>query len=72
MMSPSRLCHRSKSGAARTMIENGTATGGMVAKLEAGLIASQKVSLTRIIDGRVDHALLDEIEGKCRGTTIVN
>jgi len=57
---------------ARTMIQNGTATGGMIAKLEASLIASQKVSLTRIIDGRVDHALLDEIEGKCKGTTIVN
>jgi acetylglutamate kinase len=61
-----------KAGAARSMIEKGTASGGMIAKLEAGLIASQKVSLTRIIDGRVDHALLDEIDGKCRGTTIVN
>ena len=57
---------------ARSMIEDGTATGGMVAKLEASLIASQKVSLTRIIDGRVDHALLDEIEGRGNGTTIVN
>ena len=61
-----------KSGDARSMIESGTASGGMVAKLEAGLIASQKVQLTRIIDGRVDHALLDEIDGKGKGTTIVN
>ncbi|MGD0857528.1 MAG: acetylglutamate kinase [Dehalococcoidia bacterium] len=61
-----------KSGTAKSMIENGTATGGMIAKLEASLVASQKVSLTRIIDGRVDHALLDEIDGKCKGTTIVN
>jgi hypothetical protein len=30
------------------------------------------VSLTRIIDGRVGHALIDEIEGKGKGTTIVN
>jgi acetylglutamate kinase len=59
-------------GTARSMIDNGTATGGMVAKLEASLIASQRVSLTRIIDGRVDHALIDEIDGKCKGTTIVN
>jgi acetylglutamate kinase len=59
-------------GTAKSMIENGTATGGMVAKLEASLIASQKVSLTRIIDGRVGHALIDEIDGKCKGTTIVN
>jgi len=57
---------------AKSMIENGTATGGMIAKLEASLIASQKVSLTRIIDGRIDHALLDEIEGRGNGTTIVN
>lgn len=59
-------------GAARSMIERGTATDGMVAKLEASLIAANRVALTRIIDGRVTHALLDEIEGKGRGTTIVN
>lgn len=53
------------------MIESGTASGGMVAKLKAGMAASQQVALTRIIDGRVSHALLDEIEGKGRGTTIV-
>ena len=57
---------------ARDMIESGTASGGMIAKLEAGMIAAHKVSLTRIIDGRVSHALLDEIEGKGKGTTIVN
>ena len=33
-----------KSGAARTMIENGTATGGMIAKLEASLIASKSIA----------------------------
>lgn len=60
------------SGTARDMIESGTASGGMIAKLEAGMIASQQVALTRIIDGRVGHALLDEIEGKGKGTTIVN
>jgi acetylglutamate kinase len=59
-------------GKARTMIESGTASGGMIAKLEAGMIAARKVSLTRIIDGRVNHALFDEIEGKGKGTTIVN
>jgi len=59
-------------GKARTMIESGTASGGMIAKLEASMIAAQKVSLTRIIDGRVSHALIDEIEGKGKGTTIVN
>jgi acetylglutamate kinase len=59
-------------GKARNMIDRGTASGGMVAKLEAGMIAARKVSLTRIIDGRVGHALIDEIEGKGKGTTIVN
>lgn len=59
-------------GMAKSMIEKGTASGGMIAKLEASLIASQNVSLTRIIDGRVSHALIDEIEGKGKGTTIVN
>jgi len=59
-------------GRARDMIESGTASGGMVAKLEAGVIAARRVSLTRIIDGRVEHALIDEIEGKGKGTTIVN
>lgn len=67
-----QVISRIDTGTARTMIESGTATGGMIAKLEASLIASQKVALTRIIDGRVDHALLDEIEGKGNGTTIVN
>jgi len=67
-----QVISRIDTGTARTMIESGTATGGMIAKLEASLIATQKVALTRIIDGRVDHALLDEIEGKGNGTTIVN
>lgn len=67
-----QIISRIDTGTARTMIESGTASGGMIAKLEASLIASQKVSLTRIIDGRVSHALLDEIEGKGKGTTIVN
>jgi acetylglutamate kinase len=67
-----QVISRIDTGMARNMIEAGTASGGMVAKLEASLIASQKVALTRIIDGRVDHALLDEIQGKGNGTTIVN
>lgn len=67
-----QVISRIDTGVARNMIEAGTASGGMIAKLEAGLIASRNVSLTRIIDGRVDHALLDEIEGKGNGTTIVN
>lgn len=55
---------------ARELIEYGVATGGMVAKIEACLLAMTKVPITRIIDGRVPHALLDEVEGKEEGTTI--
>jgi acetylglutamate kinase len=55
---------------AREMIDLGVARGGMAAKLEACLMAMTKVPVTRIIDGRVPHALLDEFEGKGEGTTI--
>lgn len=55
---------------ARELIDCGVAKGGMVAKIEACLLAINKVPLTRIIDGRVPHALLDEFEGKGDGTTI--
>ncbi len=55
---------------ARELIKSGTASGGMVAKIEACLVALPKVSVTRIIDGRASHALLNEIEGKGEGTTI--
>lgn len=56
--------------AARELIKSGTASGGMVAKVEACLMALPRVSLTRIIDGTAPHALLNEIEGKGAGTTI--
>jgi acetylglutamate kinase len=55
---------------ARELIECGVASGGMVAKIEACLQALTRVSVTRIIDGRVPHALLNEVEGKGEGTTI--
>lgn len=55
---------------ARDMIELGVASGGMVAKIEACLMALTKISVARIIDGRVPHALLNEFEGKGDGTTI--
>jgi acetylglutamate kinase len=52
------------------MIEYGVASGGMVAKIEACLLALTKIPVARIIDGRAPHALLDEVEGKGDGTTI--
>ena len=55
---------------ARELIKSGIASGGMVAKIEACLMALPKVSVTRIIDGRAPHALLNEMNGKEEGTTI--
>jgi len=55
---------------AKEMIEYGVASGGMVAKIEACLLALTKIPVARIIDGRTRHALLDEVEGKGDGTTI--
>jgi len=55
---------------ARELVTSGVASGGMVAKIEACLMALTKIPITRIIDGRVSHALLDEVEGGGDGTTI--
>ena len=55
---------------AREMVDSGVAAGGMVAKIEACLMALTKVPVARIIDGRVSHALLGEVEGRGDGTTI--
>ncbi|MBM4445819.1 MAG: acetylglutamate kinase [Chloroflexi bacterium] len=55
---------------AKELVVSGVASGGMVAKIEACLLALAKIPITRIIDGRIPHALLDEVEGKGDGTTI--
>jgi len=55
---------------ARELVDSGVAAGGMVAKIEACLMALTKIPVARIIDGRVSHALLDEVEGRGDGTTI--
>lgn len=65
-----RLIRKLSPSDARAMITSGIATGGMATKIEACLIALTKVPVTRIIDGTVPHALLNEVEGKCDGTTI--
>jgi acetylglutamate kinase len=54
----------------RELIKSGVASGGMAAKVEACLHALEKVSVTRIIDGRRKHALYDEINSVIEGTTI--
>jgi acetylglutamate kinase len=55
---------------AKALVTTGVASGGMIPKLEACLRALTAVPVTRIIDGRLPHALLREIEGKGDGTTI--
>lgn len=68
--SSKRLLYRLSPDEARNLIASGVASGGMEAKIEACLRALTAVSMTRIIDGRVSHALLNEIEGRGGGTTI--
>jgi acetylglutamate kinase len=55
---------------AKSMLDSGVASGGMIPKIEACLVALPTVRVTRIIDGRVSHALIKEVEGGMEGTTI--
>jgi acetylglutamate kinase len=55
---------------ARGLISSGVASGGMIPKIEASLRALSATRVSRIIDGRRAHALLQEIEGQAPGTTI--
>ena len=55
---------------AKTLLDSGVASGGMIPKIEACLLAAPTVHKTRIIDGRLPHALIKEVDGKMAGTTI--
>ena len=55
---------------ARDLLDSGIASGGMIPKIEACLLALSTVRMTRIIDGRLPHALVKEVEGSMVGTTI--
>jgi acetylglutamate kinase len=63
---------------ARHMIASGVASEGMIPKIEASLRALTTTQVVRIIDGRIAHALRDDITGKAGqiiksgGTTIVS
>jgi acetylglutamate kinase len=61
---------------AEDMLASGVASGGMIPKIKASLRALTTSKIVRIIDGRISHALLQNIAGKVRqtksgGTTIV-
>lgn len=55
---------------AKSLIDSGVASGGMIPKISACLKALTANTVTRIIDGRKPHALLNELKGYKGGTTI--
>ena len=55
---------------AKALLSSGVASGGMIPKVEACLRALSAVPVTRIVNGRLPHALLKEVEGNGDGTTI--
>ncbi len=56
---------------AKALLDSKVATRGMIPKIEASLKALATVSIVRIIDGRVPHALLNDIKNGIGGTSIV-
>jgi len=65
-----KLLDRLSAREAEELIASGVASGGMIPKIKACLKALSTTPITRIIDGRQPHALLNEIRGKGDGTTI--
>jgi acetylglutamate kinase len=55
---------------AEALITSGTASGGMIPKIRAGIRSLDSGKMVRIIDGRQPHALLREIENSEGGTSI--
>jgi acetylglutamate kinase len=55
---------------AGVLMESGVISGGMIPKINACIKALTEGVITRIIDGRQPHALLNELEGRDGGTTI--
>ena len=55
---------------AKELLQTGTASGGMIPKLNACLKAAANKTTTCIVDGRQPHALIKAIENGDNGTTI--
>lgn len=66
-----RVLPRLSEMGARRFLRSGTASGGMIPKLEAGLRAMETVGATQILDGRKPAALMDCVSGKVRGTLLL-
>ncbi len=69
--SSGRVLPRLSEMEARRFLRSGTASGGMIPKLEAGLRAMETVGTTQILDGREPEALIDCVSGKVRGTLLL-
>jgi acetylglutamate kinase len=65
-----RLLRRINKQEARNLIESGTASGGMIPKLEAAIKALEQVSMAYIVDASKPHALLKAINHEALGTRI--
>lgn len=68
--SSGKVVARLNSVEAKELLASGVASGGMIPKIESCLRALSTVPVTRIIDGRLPHALIVEIEGMVGGTTL--
>ena len=65
-----RLLPRLSPGEARSLIASGVVDGGMIPKVEACLHALSTVPVTRIVDGRSPHVLVEAVAGRGSGTII--
>jgi acetylglutamate kinase len=65
-----KVISRLSASEAEALVASEVASGGMIPKINACLRALTCASTSRIIDGRQPHALIEELEGRCGGTTI--
>ena len=65
-----RVLQKLTADEAKTLIESGVASGGMIPKINACLKALTVKASARIIDGRKSHALLNELSNGDGGTKI--
>lgn len=66
-----RVVRRLDRRRAKILFQSGVVRGGMIPKLESCLRALERSTVANIIDGRQPGALLDCLQGRSTGTTIV-
>ena len=67
-----RVIRRMSERTAKLLLDSGVVKGGMIPKLEACLIAINRVPEAQILDGRKPKALLESISGGSAGTRITS